>query len=104
MTSERGCSEAGGTWDENLCSPNDFVYIRPCCGVGDYSTCEIMTENECDFHGGTWQIDQMLCSETLCLADTCQIDKVCVRTRVGCVFRRCAFFWGGGREGTGRGC
>ncbi|EGD75713.1 hypothetical protein PTSG_07830 [Salpingoeca rosetta] len=76
MTSRDACMQSGGTWEDRLCTSADFVYIRPCCGVGGYAKCAIMTENECDFQGGTWQIDQVLCSETLCLADTCQIDKV----------------------------
>eukprot|EP00043_Microstomoeca_roanoka_P001193 m.31450 g.31450 ORF g.31450 m.31450 type:complete len:633 (+) comp10688_c0_seq5:273-2171(+) len=76
MTSEADCLQMSGSWVNELCSPSDYIYIRPCCGVGDYATCNMMTENECAFQGGVWQISEMLCSETLCLADACQIDQV----------------------------
>eukprot|EP00055_Hartaetosiga_balthica_P009351 m.36956 g.36956 ORF g.36956 m.36956 type:complete len:620 (+) comp6709_c4_seq1:198-2057(+) len=76
MTSNDQCTQDGGTWENSLCNQQDFIYVRPCCGALGRGTCDITTENMCDFLGGSYQIDKLLCSETLCLQGECQLDKV----------------------------
>eukprot|EP00049_Salpingoeca_infusionum_P005200 m.89238 g.89238 ORF g.89238 m.89238 type:complete len:653 (+) comp12886_c0_seq1:39-1997(+) len=76
MTSQQGCAEADplSTWTSDLCEQGkDFIFIRPCCGVPNAFSCQILSENECDFLGGAWQTDKILCSQTLCLESACQM-------------------------------
>eukprot|EP00045_Choanoeca_perplexa_P014561 m.172480 g.172480 ORF g.172480 m.172480 type:complete len:592 (-) comp16717_c0_seq2:1632-3407(-) len=73
MTTNETCGNAGGDWVEQLCDENNIITLRPCCGLDLIGTCEITTEDYCAFSGGTWQADARLCSEVLCLAETCQL-------------------------------
>eukprot|EP00056_Hartaetosiga_gracilis_P005497 m.85323 g.85323 ORF g.85323 m.85323 type:complete len:628 (+) comp12188_c0_seq1:148-2031(+) len=76
MQSNADCTEAGGTWENVLCNSQDFIYLRPCCGARGRGSCEMTTENMCDFLGGSYQVDKLLCSDTLCLQTECQFEKV----------------------------
>eukprot|EP00048_Salpingoeca_helianthica_P004004 m.72749 g.72749 ORF g.72749 m.72749 type:complete len:615 (+) comp13002_c0_seq1:3238-5082(+) len=79
MTDYATCMAAGtnSTWQQNtLCSEaRDYIVIRPCCGIGLDSKCEIITALECSFRGGSWQMNEQLCSRTMCLGSLCYLNR-----------------------------
>lgn len=60
------------SWKEgNVCDEQkDFIKIRPCC-IGIDETCEMLTEDQCAFKGGSYREDKLLCADTMCLENGC---------------------------------
>lgn len=50
--------------------PRRVMCRRPCC-TGVKGKCQLNTESECEFLGGHYHGDKLLCSEVACMVETC---------------------------------
>eukprot|EP00730_Choanoeca_flexa_P003670 TRINITY_DN11470_c1_g4_i1.p1 TRINITY_DN11470_c1_g4~~TRINITY_DN11470_c1_g4_i1.p1 ORF type:complete len:597 (+),score=131.65 TRINITY_DN11470_c1_g4_i1:75-1865(+) len=75
MMLEADCTQydPNAEWVPTLCDSSDIIALRPCCGLDLIGSCEITTEDICAFSGGVWQQNALLCSEVMCLGETCQL-------------------------------
>jgi membrane associated rhomboid family serine protease len=77
MTSKPDCDEYGGVWaSHTICDEAFFVYLRPCCGTNLNGQCFITTKLACAFLAGDWIVTEQLCSNVLCLKDTCRVRRI----------------------------
>ena len=53
--------------NETVC---DFITIRPCC-TGLQGSCEVITEDYCNFLDGKWHANLTQCKEVDCLSGVC---------------------------------
>ncbi|EDQ87669.1 uncharacterized protein MONBRDRAFT_27089 [Monosiga brevicollis MX1] len=74
QTTEAECASFDGTWVNDLCDETeDFITWRPCCGFDLVGSCQLTTEDTCAFLNGYWHMDAQLCSNVLCLKETCTL-------------------------------
>ena len=66
-------------WKEgDLCGSTKPPILRPCCGIRmkTENFCELLTESQCIGRSGTYQSDQILCSDVMCFSQICKILDV----------------------------
>jgi len=78
QTTTEDCDVAGGTWNEGSncdASGQNIIMLRPCC-IANNGTCQITTEEYCEFFNGIWATDKQRCSDTPCLERRCGLAMV----------------------------
>eukprot|EP00039_Didymoeca_costata_P023778 m.8231 g.8231 ORF g.8231 m.8231 type:complete len:695 (-) comp3858_c0_seq1:58-2142(-) len=65
-----------GTDCEQEGFPVSNIVLRPCCGIRMNQTtnnCELLTQRQCELREGAWQEDKILCADTMCLTEICNV-------------------------------